>query len=283
MISLTASVSSYTTKEVARLLGLLPRTVLSFVEEGFIAPSRDEAGEPLYGFQDLVLLRTAKGLVDARVAPQRVRRALHKLRAQLPQGRPLTSLRIVAEGNRLVVEDDRSRWNPESGQVLLDFGTRELGEEVAPLHRRRAAETAQPVEDKSAAEWFALGCELELGDPDEARTAYERAIALDPAFVDARINLGRLLHEAGKLDEAEAHYRAAVGAAPNRALPWFNLGLVLWAEGQIDAAVRAFELVIDLEPTFADAHYNLSRLYESRGQKHAALRHLKQYKKLLDR
>lgn len=277
---------SYTTKEVAKLLGLMPRTVLSFVDEGFIAPERNVDGEPLYGFQDLVLLRTAKGLVDNAVAPVRVRRALKKLRSQLPAGRPLTSLRIVAEGSRLVVEDEASRWNPESGQVLFDFGTRAMSEEVAPLHRRRLHEidgTNTALEDKTAQQWFELGCELELGAPAEARTAYERAIALDAGHAEARINLGRLLHEAGQLDDAEAHYRAAIAVRPKGTLAWFNLGLVLWAKGVVDPAVQAFELVIELDPTFADAHYNLSRLYESQGHKHAALRHLRQYKKLLDR
>ncbi len=277
-------VSGYTTKEVAKLLGLAPRTVLSFVDEGFLTPRRDDDGEPRYGFQDLVLLRTAKGLVDNAVAPQRVRRALRRLRAQLPQGRTLTSLRIVAEGNRLVVEDEASRWNPESGQVLFDFGTRALFDDVAPLHKRQAAAIDERASaEKTATEWFDSGCALELGSPEEARAAYERAIALDPAYVDARINLGRLLHEAGDLPGAETHYRAAVGTRPRSHLAWFNLALLLWAKGALDAAVQAFALVIELEPTFADAHYNLSRLYEAQGQKHQALRHLKQYKKLLDK
>src|SRR5262245_48069212 len=59
-----------------------------------------------------------------------------------------------------------------------------------------------------AVEWFDRGAALESRrEVPAAIEAYERAIAADPALVKARLNLGGLLHEAGRLAEAERVYR----------------------------------------------------------------------------
>src|SRR5689334_724320 len=105
----------YSAREVARLLGLSTAQVRAYVRSGFLSPARGPRGALSFSFQDVVLLRTAKGLMGARIAPARVRRALRKLQQQLPSGRPLTGVAIAAEGNRIVVRDGGSRWNPESG------------------------------------------------------------------------------------------------------------------------------------------------------------------------
>src|SRR5438094_9924877 len=112
----------YGAREVAKMLGLSVSEVRAYVRAGFLEPTRGPRGELRFSFQDLVLLRTAKGLISQNVAPARVRKALRKLRAQLPDGRPLSGVHISAEGNRIVVRDGRTRWQPESGQALLDFG-----------------------------------------------------------------------------------------------------------------------------------------------------------------
>ena len=55
-------------------------------------------------------------------------------------------------------------------------------------------------------EWFDNGVELERENVDAALRAYEHAIAGDPAFLDAHINLGRLLHETRRFAKAERVY-----------------------------------------------------------------------------
>ena len=52
--------------------------------------------------------------------------------------------------------------------------------------------------------------------PKAALQAYEHAIAADPALLDAHINLGSLLHEAGRLAEAERVYREAIESMRQR-------------------------------------------------------------------
>jgi tetratricopeptide (TPR) repeat protein len=271
----------YTSREVAKLLGLPIGRIRGFVSSGFLAPERGDRGELRFSFPDLVLLRAAKELLDQEIAPRRVRTALRRLRTQLPTGRPLSALSISAEGGRIVVRDGGQRWNPESGQQLFSFEVAELAEKVAPLAGRRAEEArARPVQMR-ADDWYELGCELEESRPEDARDAYRRAIELEPAHADAHTNLGRLLHEAGELDAAEAHYRQALVTDARDVTACFNLAVVLEDRGRTEGAIAAYQRVLTIDPRYADAHYNLARLYEQIGRGVAAVRHLRAYQKLV--
>jgi tetratricopeptide (TPR) repeat protein len=244
------------------------------VRAGFLEPERGRRGELLFSFQDLVLLRTAQGLVSARIAPRRVRSALRKLKEQLPLGRPLRAVHIRAEGDRIVVGDGSAQWSPESGQVLFDFGARELARKVAPLHLR-----AQ--EEGDASSWYERGCDLEESAPDDAADAYRRALELDSTLADAQVNLGRLLHEAGDARGAAGHYRKAIELRPDNVIALFNLGVALTDLRMPDEAILAYRTALAADPSCADAHYNLAHLYELRGDAAAALRHLRTYRKLV--
>ena len=277
---MTNQPGKYSTKEVAKLLVLSEARVRGFVSAGFLTPERDARGGMLFSFQDVVLLRTAKGLVEARVPARRVKQSLRKLKTQLPHGRPLTGVNISTDGTRIVVRDGSSRWVPETGQSLFDFEVRPLAEKIAPLAARAALAAKQREGELSAREWFELGCELELNAPAEARDAYRRAVELDPHDADAHTNLGRLLHEAGQLAAAEAHYLLALAANAESEIAHFNLGVVLEDAGRLQDAMAAYAQVLTLEPNYPDAHFNLARLHERLGHRAAALRHLKEYKRL---
>ena len=269
----------YAARDVSSLLGMSVGQIRLYVRAGFLVPRRGMRGEYRFSFQDLVLLRTAKALM-AQVPPRKVKRALLKLREQLPRGRDLTAVRITAEGDQIVVHDGRAAWIPESGQALLNFDVSELATEVAPL-ARKAAEAARSAEQELTAEdWYVLGCDLEAGDPDQARDAYRRALELHPTHYDARVNLGRLLHEAGELRAAEAHYRMALASRPGDATAAFNLGVALEDLGRKPEALEAYERAIRADPACADAHYNLAHLSEQLGKARTALRHLHIYRKL---
>lgn len=140
-----------------------------------------------------------------------------------------------------------------------------------------------------ATDWYERGCALEAQDPrsDEARFAYERAIAGRPDLADAHNNLGRILHEQGDLAAAEGHYRLAICVDPTIALYWFNLGVVVEDRGRRAEAITAYEAALAADPMLADAHYNLARLCEVIGRRtgdelvlRRAVRHLRQYRQL---
>jgi tetratricopeptide (TPR) repeat protein len=275
--------TGYTTEEVARLLGLSPGQIRSYTRAGFLAPARDRRGGLRFSFQDLVLLRAAKGLSAARIPAAKIRGALRRLKQQLPRGRALSELRITAEGHRIVARDGAVAWNPESGQLVLDFDVATLAERAAPLARRQAA-AARRVEDEFDADaWFALGEELEVSAPDEARDAYRRALELAPHHADAHVNLGRLLVEAERAGEAETHFRAVLADLPEHATGWYNLGIALEDQRRPSEAIKAYERAIAANRRLADAYFNLARLYEQAGKRAAALRNLSKYRLLTER
>jgi len=300
----------FTLREAARILEVPEARLRALARAGFLAPQRGPVGPLSFGFHDLLLLRTTKGLLESGVPMRRIRRIWASLRDQLASELPLTSISIHTDGEEVVASDGGARWRPDSGQFLLNFDASEIAERAAdethaarparlsivegaapPLEispRRdlkfgervgivtrvpEAAATAVPTE-ATAEEWYETGCELEGSSPEEAREAYERALALDPGVADAHVNLGRLLHKAGELGRAEPHYREAARLDPDDPTPHFNLGVLLEEVGRRDEAVHAYRQAILRDSDFADAHWNLGLLLESLGRRQEAVRHL---------
>jgi len=275
-------VKGYTVADVAQLLKLAPAQVRAFAHDGFLSPDRGPRGDFRFSFQDLVVLRAAKDLAAARIPARRIRRTLKRLRQELPRGRSLAELRITAEGERIVVRDGETAWNPDSGQVVIDFQVRDLATRAAPIARRTARAAQAAAADYDADGWYELGLEFEAVAPQEARDAYRRALELDPHHADAHVNLGRLLQEEDLTEEAETHYRAALADSPAHATAWFDLGTALEDLRRAGDAVDAYRRAILADRRMADAHFNLARLYEKAGKKAAALRHLGIYQRLTD-
>lgn len=269
--------SGYTTREVAELVGLTADQVRHYIRQGLLSPRRGSRGEFRFDFQDMVLLRTARGLRDAAVPPRRALAALRKLRGQLGAVESLASLRILADGGHVVVRDAAALWDVDSGQGVLDFSVRELAGEVAELRQRRFAEQERG-EDLDSDDFYNLGVDLEDVDPARSADAYLRALDLDPGNVDAHVNLGRLLQVDGRLDQARDHYRLALDRVPDHQLALFNLGTLYDEFDDFETAVACYRRA----PDVADAHYNLCRIFEIRGDEVAALRHLRRYRQLME-
>ena len=279
--------TGYTTREVASLVGLTVRQAQEYGRSGVLDADRDDSGQYRFSFQDLVLLRTARALRDARVPQRRSLRSLRRRKEQLPTDRSLTEVRIAAEGEDVVVHDGDRSWDPESGQLRFSFDVSELAARVEPLARRAvdqrsgavSGESGDAATSESAADWLDLGVGLEVQAPAQAKRAYERALELQPDHPEAMVNLGRLLHEEGDLEGAVTLYaRALEVGGGDRSTAAFNLGIALEDLGRDADAADAYGRAIDADPSFADAHYNLSRVLERRGDKVSALRHLKSYR-----
>jgi tetratricopeptide (TPR) repeat protein len=270
----------YTAREVVTVLGLSPGRLRAYLRSGFVTPSRGDKGELRFSFQDLVLLRKAEGLVTQRIPPRRVHEALRRLRERLGEDVPLAGIPIAAEGRAIVVTTDRgTKWDPSSGQVVIDFDP-PADAPVAEL--RQPPRRPPPAADgeRTAQEHYDEACALEETKPDEAIEAYRRAIDRDPFHADAHINLGRLLHDRGDPFAALAHYRAAHAARPDDGVAAFNLGVALEDLDRDSEAIEAYEKAIALDAGNADAHYNVARLYEQTGRPEAAVRHLLVYRTL---
>lgn len=275
----------FRTAEAARVLGTTPARVRNIVRAGLCQPAH--RGHSLwFAFQDLVLLRTAHGLLQAAVPPRRVRRALTQLARQLPPGRPLSGIRVYADGQHVVARDGRAAWQPDSGQVVFSFEIDELVRRagaVIPVRPRRQPSAPAAPPTHTSLTWFERAVALEQdGDAAAAADAYRQVLALDPHFADAYVNLGRLMHERGDATEAARLYHRAIAAAPQDSVAHYNLAIALEDQEQLQAARSHYERALTLDPHFADAHFNLARLCERLGRRADALRHFAEYRKLAD-
>ena len=271
--------TGYTTREVAHVLGLSPAQVRSFARSGLLSPARGPGQQYRFSFQDIVLLRTARELRERALSPRKIRRTLRLLREQLPEGRPLSAVRVAASGEQVVVKDRDTVWEPDTGQVAFDFSVGELASRVQPFAGRMAREWGASA-GVDADGWYDLGWDLEAVSLPEAKEAYQRALELRPDHVEARVNLGRLLHGEGAVDKAEAQYRHALEVSPASALARFNLGVALEDQGRTPEAASAYRAAVELDPALASAHFNLARLCERGGDARGALRHLSAYRRL---
>lgn len=277
--------SPYSTRQLAKLLDMPAERIRALARTALVEPRRTPRGHLRFSFQDLVLLRAAKDLLSGNCNARRVWRALRSLGRQLGEGGSLSSIRMQLQGSELLATAGSTTWHAESGQTVLDFSRSGSAATVEPLATRAAARVARAAcPEPRADEWFELGIALEqTGTAGEAEAAYRRALEIDPAHVDSRVNLGRLRHSAEALGEAEALYREALVLAPGHAIAHFNLGVVLEDRGALDEATKMYEHALRLDPTLAEAHYNLARLFELRGDEQAALRHLSSFKRLRKR
>jgi tetratricopeptide (TPR) repeat protein len=271
---------TYSTVDLARLLGVPASRVRAWAKAVLEPPAGDARRARRFTFPDLVVLRAARDLAAAGVPARRIHAALAGLRERLPAGRSLASVRIAAEGQRVVVRGPGESWEPESGQVRLDFAVADLAAQAAPLAAGAAAAALARGAELSADDWFALALDLEATSPAEAVAAYARVLELAPAHADAHLNLGRLHHERGDLAGAERHYRAALAARAEDATAAFNLGVALQDAQRWSEAIGAYRQALELDAAYADAYYNLAAVYEHLGDKAQAIQQLKSYRAL---
>lgn len=255
------------------MLGLPRSIVRGLIDAGFVSPLRGPRREYRFSFQDLVVLRTAQALVEAKLPTARILRSLRRLRTQLPSRMPLSGLRVEAVGDAVVVHEGAVQWQPDDGQYLLRFHVE------APRGRLAFLDVpGQPVESAHAV--FERAMAHEEADPERACKLYRDAIAADPKFVEAYTNLGRLQHEMKRFSQAEATYRAGVANCGGDETLLLNLALLLEETRRPREAADIYRAVLDANPEFAQAHYNLALLCEAAGLAQEAIRHFAAYRRL---
>jgi tetratricopeptide (TPR) repeat protein len=270
---------AYDTKDLKRLFGLPAAAVRSLARAGHLSPVR-RLGKLHYSFRDLIVLRTASALRAANIPAQRINRTLQRLRAELPAelpaGETLNKRSLTALGNRIAIREGKMLWESDTGQYVLAL---DIDEEQGGLHVLKGTDVSTDATD-SADELYAKAYSLEETDPAAAQAAYETCLKANPQHLEARINLGRLLHLAGRFKEAEHLYRSADRPEP---LLTFNLAVLLEDLDREPDAILAYREALALDPQLADAHFNLARLYERARDPKASLRHLLAYRRMMDR
>ena len=291
--------SLYSARDVAQVIGIAESRVASWVRSGLVAPSEKRGARRYFNFADLIAVKAVKELVERGVSPQRVKRNLMALRGALPSGaemgtgtatrtatgidRPLSRLRVISDGEKLVVVGDDVVFEPLSGQVVMDFAVETLSSraaEVMALPRAQGPGRGSDAE-RSAWEWFLEGVAREDdGREAEAAEAWGLTLALDPHIAAAHTNLGNLAHRAGRRGEARERYQAALAIDPEQPEARYNLANLLDEIGDHTRAVEEWRKVTALAPEFADAHFNLGAALVKRGSISAARASLARYLEL---
>jgi Flp pilus assembly protein TadD len=71
---------------------------------------------------------------------------------------------------------------------------------------------------------------------------------VNPAFAEARANLGNTLARLGRADQAITHLAAAVRLRPDDVESRYDLAVVLWRRGRLAEAREQLEALIRQDP-----------------------------------
>lgn len=260
----------FTRKEVGRILGV-DASRLRYWERLRLVSPRARWGEHFYTFGDLVALRTVKRLTDHHIPARRVRRAVALMRAEFaeefeqqlgPARVPLQELCLLDHGREVLVvpPGDRRPFNPISRQWAFAFGFSELHAKPHQMAGRTPEEIFE----------VALDCEKQPGRLSQAIDCYREVLHLAPDWIEAHINLGVALYQAGHVEEARSSFQDAVQLDPMNGISRYNLGCVLEEQGELDAAVDHLRRAARAMPAHADVHFNLALAHEKRGERRLA-------------
>jgi tetratricopeptide (TPR) repeat protein len=155
---------------------------------------------------------------------------------------------------------------------------------------------------------------MNQGKSADAQKLFEQALAVDPKFSGARLNLGIALLAQQKLESSRAALEQASKELPNDPYAWYNLGLAYkdsaepekaiaafqhvekiapdepdayYFEGfllsqlqRYDEAIPAFKKALEIAPYHASAQFGLARAYQRKGETEAAREGMKHFQKL---
>ncbi len=244
------------------MLGITTRQLSSWEKLGLIPAAEG------YGFPDLVALKTLKRLRELRVPVKKIKDAVAALKVRLEDiDRPLAQLRMTTEGRKIAVHVSGTRMEAISGQLLFDFGEKEI-EKLRAFPMKPAPSESAPataaVDEQKAEFWFQRGLALEeTGAPIEAAIeAYGKALDANPDAPGALVNMGTILFRYHKYRQARAHYTRALEVDPTYPLAHFNLGNLADEEGNFEEARKHYLEAVRLNPRYADAYFNLALLSE---------------------
>ncbi|MFQ5828779.1 MAG: tetratricopeptide repeat protein [Candidatus Methylomirabilia bacterium] len=264
-------------REVARLLRLTSKRSAQLKRLGLVRA--EPAG---YRFKELVALRVASDLLESGATVRQIRQAVGDLKRMLPESEvPLAEIRLVVEGQKILAESDRVRFDPRTGQTVMVLDVGGLAAEARASLTRGMVRQLVPPQQASEA-WFDRASELEE-DPtcwDEAVEAYARVVAFDPTYVAAWNNLGLLQHRTGRYEAAGECYRKALEADSGCFQAPYNLGSLYEDLGDLPQAVDWYRRALALNPDYADAHFNLAGALARSGRGDEALRHWRRYLEL---
>ena len=112
------------------------------------------------------------------------------------------------------------------------------------------------------------------GKEKEAVAHYEKALEINPRYVDAHSNLGILLVKQGKSQEAMPHFIEVLRLKPDEVEAHNHLGIILSKQGKSQEAVAHFSEAIRINPNYEEAYLNLGIALVQQGRNQEAISQL---------
>ena len=199
--------------------------------------------------------------------------------------------------------------------AIFPGAARRLRAKEMPPNQKPPAGEAQKRVSAEALRLNTLGVAyMNQGKSADAQKYFEQAIAADPDFAQAKMNLGISLLAQQKLDQARTALEQAAVLLPNDPYASYNLGLAdkdsnepekaiaafqhvekiapdepdaFYFEGfllsqlqKYDEAIGAFQKALAIAPYHASAQFGLARAYQRKGETDAAREGMKHFQKL---
>lgn len=98
------------------------------------------------------------------------------------------------------------------------------------------------------------------GNAENGIRLVKDALVIKPDYVDALLNLGKMLHEQKYFTEASGCYQRVADIRPDDKNSMFLLALLLSKAGKSEQAIIAYRRLITINPDNFDAIFNLGRL-----------------------
>ncbi|HVV49883.1 MAG TPA: tetratricopeptide repeat protein [Polyangia bacterium] len=101
-------------------------------------------------------------------------------------------------------------------------------------------------------------------ETDTAEQGYRAALAINPAYFEARHDLGRLLMHANRLTEAAQELRTAASLRPDHVPLLLDLAVCLGQTGQLDESLDVLRRAEALDPNNPVIHNDLGMVFANR-------------------
>ncbi|MDB5366505.1 MAG: hypothetical protein JWM77_2432 [Rhodospirillales bacterium] len=190
------------------------------------------------------------------------------LRPQLADGHANLSRAALETGDvAAALESGRTavKLNPELAEAWTNLGNAQLAEGLLQ-DAIQSYQAALARRDGARAQANLANAMHRAGQFDAALAGAERALAHDPALLEARLIQARALRELGRTAESRESGEAALALAPHSAHAWMALGNACFDLDLFDEAGPAFERALQLDPGLAEAHANRGFLLTAQGR-----------------
>lgn len=138
---------------------------------------------------------------------------------------------------------ERNRNRLDLANLLLDEGAKR-NDAYPPLYNARGL------------------LQMKRSNLGEALANFQKAVALDGGFVEARLNVGNITLGFRKYDEAEAQFTEVLKHQPNNYDAQVGLGIAQRGLGKLGEAEATYKKAIEIDANRGDTYFNLGVLYK---------------------